>query len=171
MGIIWRDHRATAGVGCVVPQGSIGLGLQGRAHRDGIGRVGRRVQRDLGGGGGVTKCGMRRCVGWRAGWSIGWGNSRRVGGPLWRGVGCCIWGKVGGGECGGIRERVGESFRRRVRGWAGQSRPGGVRRGRFLWIRANYLAFGHVPHLIVPVQQLQGATHSQGNNGRRTQPL
>lgn len=69
MSVIWLDHGVTVSlrihraVGCAVPQGCIRLGLQGRAHRDGIGGVGRWVQQDLGGGGGVAERGISGQVG------------------------------------------------------------------------------------------------------------
>lgn len=169
MRIIGPDHGAAVSahlqraVGRAVPRGS--LGCQGWAQGGGIGRVGRCVQRDLGGGGGVAEHGVRRPVGWRTTRGIRWGESGYVGGlrDSGRGVDCRAWGEVGGCEWGGIGERVRKRFRRRVRGWVGRSRPGCVRRRRFLRIRADCLPFGHVPHLIVPVEQLQGATHIQGN--------
>lgn len=68
MSVVWLDHGVTVSVqravGCAVPQGAIGLGLQGRAHGgDGIGGVGRRVQQDVGGGGGLAES----CIGLHVG--------------------------------------------------------------------------------------------------------
>lgn len=164
------DHRVTVGlciqraVGCAVPQGCVRLGLQGRAHRGGVGGVGCGVQQDLSGGGRVAEGGVSGQVGWRTRWSVRWGQSGSVRGRLYRGVGCRIRGKVGGSECGWI----GECVRERVRGRVGLSWPGCVCRGRLLWICANYLPLGHIPHLIVPVQQLQGTTtHTNGKEEQR----
>lgn len=67
MSVIWLDLGVTVSirgaVGCAVPQGSFRLGLQGRAHGDGVGGVGRWVQRDLSGGGGVAERGIGEHVG------------------------------------------------------------------------------------------------------------
>ena len=67
MSVIWLDLGVTVSisgaVGCAVPQASVRLGLQGRAHGDEVGGVGRCVQRDLSRGGGVAERGIGEHVG------------------------------------------------------------------------------------------------------------
>lgn len=167
MSIVWLDHRLTVGR-CLLGAGSHAvrqsgarLGLQRRAHRGGIGGVGCRFQQVLGGRLGIAECSLSRQIRWRTGWSVWWGQSGCVRGHLWGGVGRGVWGQVGGSEWGGIREAVWERLEGEVCGRVGGSRTGCVRRCRLVWIWANWLALGHVPHLVVPVQQLQGATHKK----------
>lgn len=153
-------HRA---VGCAVPGDDLRLGLQRRAHRDGIGGVGREVQQNLGRGGRVADCGLGGDVGRGAGRGVRRGESRRVRRwHFWRrgGVGCCVQGQVGRSEGGWVGQCVWKGLRRRVCGWGGQSRPGCVCRGRLPWVGAHRLSLSHIPHLIVSVEQLQGTKHT-----------
>lgn len=86
--VIWLDHRITVSlcvrraVRCAVPQGCVTLGLQGRAHGDGIGGVGCWVNQDLGGGGGMAERSLGRQVGRRTWRGIRRWESRGVRGRV-----------------------------------------------------------------------------------------